>query len=70
MFLDVDANDQGTVSQRHDGGRRQWEMLNAKVYWILKRTIKTGDHVMDSIVEGNGRAAWDKLIGGDEDFEL
>ena len=43
-------------------------MLNSKVYWILKRTLKTGDHVLDSIEEGNGRAACNKLIGGDEDF--
>ena len=45
-------------------------MLNSKVYWILKRTLKTGDHVLDSIEEGNGRAAWDKLIGCDQDFEV
>ena len=70
-FLDVDADPRNNREYlRHDGGRAQWHMLNTKVYWLLKRTLKKGDHVLDSIPEGNGRAAWEKLIGGDEEFEV
>ena len=50
VYLNVDANTNAAdANLRHDGGRRQWNMLNSKVYWILKRTLKNGDHILDSI---------------------
>ena len=70
-YLDQDPPvTNGDAARRHDGGKDCWKELNAKMYWLLMSTVSDGDPILGAVEQGNGRAAWLKLIEGDVSFEM